>query len=263
MVAPEPRPLLEITRALQQVTPQLLTPIGVNDLGALGEQMALAAITRLAPSFTIHGDSAVRLPLIDPENDNVAAVNPFLGTSGIGRPVAAINQEDRSWLDRRLDDVGDVLQQFGNLVSPLVDVLGDIAGAIIENPIARLVVVAGTWITATALCPLSGACIPIAAAASLLAIADGAYNLATSGIGGLRACSDLELASCGIQLGSAALGVAQLAAGTTLGVQLLATRAALGALAAVSETGVGIAQASGRVGVAKSDVLATLRAERV
>jgi YD repeat-containing protein len=259
LAAPEPRPLDEAARSVGQSTPGTIAPIGVEDLHQLAEQMAVAEVSRLAPTLKVNGETTVRLPIIDPENGHLADFNPFVDAAPSGLALGALSKQDGddSLLER-------AQRTLGNIIGGALTIGGDIVRFIVTNPIARLVVTGGTWVVAAALCAAgAAACIPVASVAALLTTADGATNLATSGVAAAQACSDGALAACGLSLIGATLAVLQIAAGAVVGTQLLAVRAAGKALSGAMETRIGVAHASSRAGTAKSDALATLRLEKV
>ena len=259
LTAPEPRPLDEVARSVGQSTPGTIAPIGVADLHRLAEQVAVAEVSRLAPTLKVNGETTVRLPVIDPENGHLADFNPFVDAAPSGLALGALGKQDGddSLLER-------AQRTLGNIIGGALSIGGDIVRFIVTNPIARLVLTAGTWVAALAFCTVGVAgCIPVAAVAALLTTADGAANLATSGVAAAQACSDRSLAACGLSLIGATLAVLQIAGGAVLGTQLLAVRAASKSFAGALQSRIGVAQASSRVGTAKSDVLATLRLEKV
>lgn len=259
LTAPEPSPLSEVSAAIRAATPAVTTPVGVRNLPHLAEQIAVAEITRLAPTMKVNGDTAVRLPVINPKNGRLADFNPFVDAAPSGLALGAVGRQsgDNSLFER-------AQQTLGQIVGGVVSVGTDVARFIIDNPIARLVISVGSWAAAAAACAATvAACVPLAATAAIVAAAESAQALATVSLGALHACSDGELARCGILVAGGAVAVAGVVTAARVGTALAEIYYAKRAYSAVLESGAHSALASGAVGSTKSDLLAALRFERV
>jgi len=127
----------------------------------------------------------------------------------------------------------------------------------------------GTWAAAEAACAAAAAgsggaaCIPLAALAALIFVAEGAQVFATLVRGALHACSDGQIARCGLLVAGGAVAAYAVWQGGRVGLSLSKVYFAKRAYVAALESGAHSALASGAVGVAKSDLLAALRFERV
>ena len=264
LTAPEPSPLSEVSAAIRAATPAVTTPVGVRNLPHLAEQIAVAEITRLAPTMKVNGDTAVRLPIINPKNGRLADFNPFVDAAPSGLALGAVGRQsgDNSLFER-------AQQTLGQIVGGVVSVSTDVARFIIDNPIARLVISVGSWAAAAAACAAGGAasggaaCVPLAALASLIFVAENAQAFATLARGALHACSDGQIARCGLLVAGGAAAAVGVVTGARIGFSLSKVYFAKRAYVAALESGAHSASASGAVGVAKSDLLAALRFERV
>jgi YD repeat-containing protein len=256
---PEPRPLDEVEQAIAQVTPDVITPLGVRDLSRLAERMIMAEVTRRSPAWKVNGDTIVHAPIIDPENGSLAEFNPFVDAAPTGLVLGLLSQQvtdDSSLFDRALDTIGDIVGGVYHFAKNVVLFVAN-------NPITRFIVTAGASL-AVATCTATVACITIAAVAMLVSLADNASSAVSAIYGAVRACGARDLVRCGLSVVAGAVEVAALA-GTVGRVTSAFTRTyfAQRLLAAARASGVGIAQASGRVGMAKSELLAVLRMQRV
>lgn len=260
LVPPEPRPFESVETLIRRATPSVSTPIGVRNLKRLAEQMIVAETARLAPTLRVNGDVSVRLPVIDPDNGELADFNPFVDQAPSGLALGALSEHDGaggSLLKRAKETLGDI-------VGGAVDLVADIAKFVIDNPLARLIITSGAWIGAGAACgAFLPACVPAAAVAVLLSAADGAQTLVTAGGALVGACTGRRLTRCGLLAAGVVVAATAAATAGRAGFSLARIVSAERELAAALDSGTGIALASGRVGTAKSELLATLRWQRI
>ena len=261
LVAPEPRPLDEISAAVVAATPDVITPVGVKDLGNLAEQMIVAEVSRLAPRFRVNGAVTVTVPVIDPGTGGAADFNPYLDASPSGLVLGLLAEESGgggSLLSRAIDTVTDI-------VGGVVEFVRDTVEFIIGNPLARLVLSAGTFALAIAACSPQAvaACLPVASIAVTLMAGDAAITVSSSVPAAVQSCSKAELIQCGLALAETAIAVGVAATAVHLGNSIFGVLRARQALAWAVRSGQATSLASGNLGTARSELLAALRVERI
>lgn len=213
LVAPEPRPLEGIASSIRSATPSAVTPIGVRDLPRLAEQMAVAEIDRLSPELKADGRAPVRLPIINPKNGKLAEFNPFLGAAPGAKALRELgkSEQDSSLFDR-------VTGTLGDIIDGAVRIGRDVGRFLLENPIARTLVVAGAWIGEGVACSTGVLCAPASLLFGVVLLADGAVNISTSVASALRTCPRGEVARCGLDVLTGVIGLLEIgAAGRAFG----------------------------------------------
>lgn len=256
LAPPEPQPLDDVSSLVRNATPPVTTPIGVRNLSKVAEQMLVAEVARLSPTIRVSGDTDVRLPVINPKNGELADFNPFVDAAPSGLALGQLSSQGgggSSLLDRAKDTVGDI-------VGGVLSLASDVSQFVIDNPIARLVISVGTWAAAAVACAANApACITLATVAVFITAAESAQTAVVSTVSAMRACSNNELAQCGLWAAGGVLAVAAAITAVHVGRQIAQTYFARRLYSAAIESGVGVARASERVGLAKSDVLEALR----
>ncbi|MDO8389443.1 MAG: DUF6531 domain-containing protein [Actinomycetota bacterium] len=261
LVSPEPNPFDNIWSAIGRATPQVLATVGVRDLPHLAEQMIIAEIARLMPAIRVNGDVSVHVPVVNPKNGSAAAFNPFVDAAPSGLALGLLNKKaggGGSLLDRAKDTVTDIV---GGVVNLAVDTVR----FVMSNPISRLIISAGTFALAVAACapPAVAACVPVAALAVALVAEESAQSLIASIPLALRSCTGGQIAECGLAIASTAVAVGAVFAAVRVGTSIFEIYGARQALSTALSSGEGVAVASGKVGTARSELLAALRFDRV
>jgi YD repeat-containing protein len=87
LLVAEPDPFAQVESAISASSPQLTAPIGVRDRLRLARQLVVAEATRLAPTVSLGDGLTVQVPIINPENGELADFNPFVDAtpSGVAR----------------------------------------------------------------------------------------------------------------------------------------------------------------------------------
>jgi len=261
LAAPEPHPFDDVEASISSATPHAASPIGVNDLHRLAQQMVTAEIAVLAPTVSVNASQSQHVPVIDPENGNAATYNPFVDAAPSGLALGLLNRqagEGDSLFQRAKDAVVDIVGGAYSLAT-------DVAHFIISNPIARLVLTTGAFALSIAACapPAVAACVPLAAITVTMIVGEGVQSIASSLPAAFRSCSGAQLAQCGLAIAESAIALGAVLGAVRVGTSLVEIYQARQAFAAAVTAGKGVAAASSQVGTAKSELLAALRFDRI
>lgn len=156
----EPDPFAQVESSIAASTPQVTAPIGVRDRLRIPRQLVVAEVSRLAPTVSLGRGITIQVPLIDPDNGELADFNPFVDAAPSGLALGVLAREaggGGSLLNRAIDHLGDII---GGVVSFSADVVRFIVTNPVVRPIVGLLAAAG----AAALCgpPGMAGCLPLA-----------------------------------------------------------------------------------------------------
>lgn len=141
----QPDPFAQVTAAVRQVTPELVSVVGVSDSGQLARQLLVAEVNRLSPTVSIQGSDQVRVPIVDPESGEASQFNPFVDATPSGLALGVLAREaggGNSIFDRARGTLGDI-------VGGAVTLVGDVARFVISHPLAQGVLIAGLSMVAS------------------------------------------------------------------------------------------------------------------
>jgi YD repeat-containing protein len=184
--SPEPNPVGGISDLLRATTPFLEAPLGLRDIKRFAERMAYRAIYEAAPTFQIFDDQFVRLPILNPENGELAEYNPFIEGAVTGLVLGALDhvRDGDSGLMSR------AVNALGNAVGGAVNVIGGSVVWLLDHSEIPIVLALAACSFQPELC----------AAVAFVRTAIAAVNLVRAVIpavdSGAASCWDRELGSC-------------------------------------------------------------------
>ena len=219
LLVAEPDPFAQVGWAISASSPQLTAPIGVRDRLRLARQLVVAEATRLAPTVSLGDGLTVQVPIINPENGELADFNPFVDATPSGLALGIVARQaggGGSLLDRAVDHLGDI-------AGGVLAFSKDVASFIITNPVVRPLVGAIATLGAIAACapPGAGICIPLAGLAFGFLVGDAFAALTTAVPAIVQSCPDGEVARCGLNLAYAAFAGLELFYAVPVGANLV------------------------------------------
>ena len=219
LLVAEPDPFAQVESAISASSPQLTAPIGVRDRLRLARQLVVAEATRLAPTVSLGDGLTVQVPVINPENGELADFDPFVDATPSGLALGVVAQQaggGGSLLDRAVDHLGDIA---GGVLS----FSKDVASFVITNPVVRPLVGAIATLGALAACapPGAGLCIPLAGLAFGFLVGDAVAALTTAVPAIAQSCPDGQVARCGLNLAYAAFAGLQIFYAVPVGANLV------------------------------------------
>lgn len=219
LLVAEPEPFTQVESAISASTPQLTAPVGVRDRLRLARQLVVAEVTRLAPTVSLGDGLNVQVPIINPENGELADFNPVVDATPSGLAIGVVAQQaggGGSLLDRAVDHLGDI-------AGGVVAFSKDVVSFVITNPVVRPLVGAIATLGALAACapPGAGLCIPLAGLAFGFLVGDAVAALTTAAPAIAQSCPDGEVARCGLNLAYAAFAGLELFYAVPVGANLV------------------------------------------
>jgi YD repeat-containing protein len=215
----EPDPFTQVESAISASSPQLTAPIGVRDRLRLARQLVVAEATRLAPTVSLGDGLTVQVPIINPENGELADFNPFVDATPSGLALGIVARQaggGGSLLNRAVDHLGDI-------AGGVLAFSKDVASFVTTNPIARLVLNVAALAVPIACAFVGPACVSpgaiIIGAVAVINFVGAVQDVANS-------CPAGETTRCGIGIALAALSVVEFAFARQIAGAFVASRPA-------------------------------------
>jgi YD repeat-containing protein len=218
LLVAEPDPFAQVGSAISASSPQLTAPIGVRDRLHLARQLVVAEATRLAPTVSLGEGLAIQVPIINPENGELADFNPFVDATPSGLALGVVARQaggGGSLFDRALDHLGEA-------AGGVLAFSKEVASFVTTNPIARLVLTAAAIAVPIACAFVGPACVApgaiIIRAVAIVSFVGAVRDIANS-------CPAGEATRCGIGIALAALSVVQFSFAPQIAGAFVASRA--------------------------------------